>query len=232
VDHASRLRVVSYNINSWAGDAAGLIASVRGLTPDVLVLQQAFSWQDPRTWFFDLAGRFGMGYAFGGLSGCGNAVLTSTTVTVHGWRVVRYPLVWPRDSPRAAVVVSCSLGGVRFVAAGSHLSTDAAIRQRQAAILKQTLNAAGAPVVAGVDVNETSTGAAWRTIADGLVDAAEATGQADVPTFSTSAPTRRIDAIFVHPGLPVIDYRVIDTPQTRVASDHFPLYADVALAGG
>ena len=232
MDHASRLRVVSYNINSWAGDSAALIASVRGLAPDVLVLQQVLSWQDPRTWFIDLAGRFGMAYAFGGLNGYGNAVLASTAVTVHGWRVVRYPLVWPRDSPRAAVLVSCSLSGVRVVAAGSHLSTDATIRQRQAAILKQALNAAGAPVVAGVDVNDTSTGAAWRTIADGLVDAAGASGQADVPTFPTRAPARRIDAIFVHPSLPVSDYRVVDTPETRVASDHFPIYADVALVGG
>jgi endonuclease/exonuclease/phosphatase family metal-dependent hydrolase len=232
VDHPSRLRVVSYNIDSWVGDSAALTASVRSLAPDVLMLQQVLSWQDPRTWFLDLAGRFGMAYAFGGLSAFGNAVLTSTTVTVHGWRVVRYPLAWPRDSPRAAVVVSCSIGGVRMVAAGSHLSTDAAIRSRQAAILKQTLNAAGAPVVAGVDVNDTSTSVAWRTLADGLVDAAEATGQADIPTFPTRAPARRIDAIFVHPSLPVSDYRVVDTPQTRVASDHFPLYADVALAGG
>jgi endonuclease/exonuclease/phosphatase family metal-dependent hydrolase len=230
VDHESRLRVVSYNINSWAGDVAALTASVRGLAPDVLMLQQVLRWQDPRTWFIDLAGRFGMAYAFGGLSAYGNAVLASTAVTVHGWRVVRYPLVWPRDSPRAAVVVSCSLGGVRVVAVGSHLSTDAAVRQRQAAVLKQALNAAGTPVVAGVDVNDTSTGAAWRTVADGLVDAAQATGQADVPTFPTGAPARRIDAIFVHPSLPVTDYQVADTAQTRVASDHFPIYADVALS--
>jgi len=230
VDQGSQLRVVSFNINSWAGGVPALTGSVRALAPDLLMLQQVLSWQDPRTWFLDLAGRFGMAYAFGGLSACGNAVLASTAVTVHGWRVVRYPLVWPRDSPRAAVLVSCSISGVRLVAVGSHLSTQAAIRQRQAAILKQALNAAGAPVLVGMDVNETSTGAAWRTIADGLVDAAEATGQADVPTFSTRAPTRRIDAIFVHPSRPVIDYRVVDTPQTRVASDHFPLYADVALA--
>jgi len=230
VDHASRLRVLSYNINSWAGDEAALTASVRGLAPDVLILQQVLSWHDPRTWFIDLAGRFGMAYAFGGLNAYGNAVLASTAVTVHGWRVVRYPLVWPRDSPRAAVLVSCSLGGVRMVAAGSHLSTDAAIRQRQAAVLKQALNAAGAPVVAGVDVNETSTGVAWRALADGLIDAAEATGQAGVPTFPTRAPALRIDAIFVHPSLPLTDYRVADTAQTRVASDHFPIYADVALS--
>jgi endonuclease/exonuclease/phosphatase family metal-dependent hydrolase len=222
-----RLRVLSYNIKSWGGDAAALSQTVLGLAPDVLVLQEVLSWRDPRTWFIDLAGRFGMARAFGGLTACGNAVLTSTAVTVHGWQTVRYPLTW--DSPRAAVLVRCSVGTANFVAAGSHLSTDAAVRRQQSAIFKGALNSAGAPVVAGVDVNETSTGAAWRTIARGLVDAAQSTGQADIPTFSTSKPARRIDAIFTDPGLPVVDYRVVDTSDTRVASDHFPLRADVGL---
>ena len=228
VEGEPRLRVVSYNIKSWGGDTAALTAVVRGLAPDVLVLQEVLRWSDPRTWFIDLAGRFGMARASGGLTAAGNAVLTSAAVTVHGWRAVRYPLV-VRDSPRAAVLVRCSVGGVNFVAAGSHLSTDAAIRLRQARIMKGALRAAGAPVVAGVDVNETSTGPAWRTIGIGLVDAAEQAGQAGVPTFPTGNPVRRIDAIFVDPARPVLNYRVVDTPQARVASDHLPLLADVGL---
>jgi endonuclease/exonuclease/phosphatase family metal-dependent hydrolase len=43
-------------------------------------------------------------------------------------------------------------------------------------------------------------------------------------------PARRIDAIFADPSRSVLGYRVPDMPQTRVASDHFPLSADVALA--
>src|SRR4051794_9276995 len=172
-----RMRVLSYNIKSWGGDVAALSQTVLGLAPDVLVLQEVLSWRDPRTWFIDLASRFGMARAFGGLTACGNAVLTSTAVTVRGWRTVRYPLSW-KDSPRAAVLVRCSVGTVNFVAAGSHLSTDAAVRLRQSAIFKNALNAAGAPVVVGVDVNETSTGPAWRTVASGSVDAAQSTGQA------------------------------------------------------
>jgi endonuclease/exonuclease/phosphatase family metal-dependent hydrolase len=227
-DDPPQLRVLSYNINGWAGDPAALSEIVLGLAPDVLVLQEALRWPDPRTWFIDLAGRLGMARAFGGLAACGNAILTATAVTVHGWRTVRYPLTW-KDSPRAAVLVRCSVRTVNFVAAGSHLSTDAAVRLRQAAIFKNALNSAGAPVVAGVDVNETSTGPAWHTIASGLVDAAEKTGQADIPTFPTRQPVRRIDAIFADPSLPVVDYRVVDTPQTRVASDHFPLSTDLRL---
>jgi endonuclease/exonuclease/phosphatase family metal-dependent hydrolase len=228
VDFEPRLRVVSYNIAGWSGDTAALTAAVRGLAPDVLVLQEVLRWADPRTWFIDLAARFGMARAFGGLTAYGNAVLTSTAVTIHGWRVVRYPLM-VRDGPRAAVLVRCSIRGVNFVAAGSHLSTDAAIRLRQATIMKNALNSAGAPVVVGVDVNETSNGPAWRTVGGGLVDAAEKTGQADIPTFP---PVTRCGGStrFVDPSRPVLGYRVVDTPQTRVASDHFPLSADVALA--
>jgi endonuclease/exonuclease/phosphatase family metal-dependent hydrolase len=229
VDFEPRLRVVSYNIAGWSGDTAALTAAVRGLAPDVLVLQEVLRWADPRTWFIDLAARFGMARAFGGLTAYGNAVLTSTAVTIHGWRVVRYPLM-VSDGPRAAVLVRCSIRGVNFVAAGSHLSTDAAIRLRQATIMKNALNSAGAPLVVGVDVNETSNGPAWRTVGGGLVDAAEKTGQADIPTFPTGNPMRRIDAVFIDPSRPVLGYRVVDTPQTRVASDHFPLSADVALA--
>jgi endonuclease/exonuclease/phosphatase family metal-dependent hydrolase len=227
-DDPPRLRVLSYNIKSWGGDTAALCETVLGVAPDVLVLQEVLSWRDPRTWFIDLASRFGMAGVFGGLTACGNAVLTATAVTVHGWRAVWYPLTW-KDSPRAAVLVRCSVRGVNVVVAGSHLSTDAAVRLQQSAIFKKALNAAGAPVVAGVDVNETSTGPAWRTIASGLVDAAESTGQADVPTFSTSKPVRRIDAIFADPRLPMFDYLVVDKPETRVASDHFPLLAEVEL---
>jgi endonuclease/exonuclease/phosphatase family metal-dependent hydrolase len=172
-----------------------------------------------------------MARAYGGLTAFGNAVLTATSVKVDGWHAVRYPLTF-KDSPRAAVLVRCSVEGVSFVAAGSHLSTNATIRRQQATILKNALNAAAAPVVVGVDVNETSIGPAWRTIAAGLVDAAEKTGQADVPTYSTSNPTRRIDAIFVDPSLPVLGYQVVDTPQTRAASDHFPLLAEVELPSG
>src|SRR3954468_2115035 len=116
VDSEPRLRVVSYNIKGFSGDPAALTAVVRGLAPDVLVLQEVLRWPDPRTWFIDLAGRFGMARAFGGLSAFGNAVVTSAAVTVHGWRVVRYPLALP-DSPRAAVLVHGSVRGVSFVAA-------------------------------------------------------------------------------------------------------------------
>src|SRR3712207_9256836 len=110
----------------------------------------------------DLAGRFGMARAVGGLAGFGNAVLTSATVTVHRRRIVRYPFAW-RDSPRAAVLLHCTAGNAAFVAAGSHLAIDAAIRQRQARILTDALTAARGRAPGGPVVNGTSRRARGRS---------------------------------------------------------------------
>lgn len=216
------MRVLSYNIKGWRGDLAALLETVRDQAPDVLVLQEVLRWTDPGTWCIDLAARFGMAQAVGGLCAYGNAIVTASDVTVLESRILRYPPALG-DSPRAAVFLRGTLGGTEFVAAGTHLATVPEIRLRQATSFKQALYAATAPVIAGVDVNETDAGPAWQTIAEGLVDAGAATGQAGIPTFSTTNPNRRIDALFADPALPVTSYQVLDTPAVRRASDHFPI---------
>lgn len=131
---------------------------------------------------------------------------------------------------RGAAYADCVVaGGARFTVAGSHLSTDPAERPAQAALLKRELDAAGAPVVAGADLNEGPDGPAWATVARGLTDAADAAGRADRLTYPCAAPRRRIDALFVDPRITVVDYDVVDTPLTRRASDHFPVLVDLLL---
>jgi endonuclease/exonuclease/phosphatase family metal-dependent hydrolase len=66
-------------------------------------------------------------------------------------------------------------------------------------------------------------------VAEGLVDAAEATGRTDRCTFPCSGPRQRIDALFVDPRITVLDYDVVHTPWSRRASDHFPLLADLLI---
>jgi endonuclease/exonuclease/phosphatase family metal-dependent hydrolase len=232
MEDAPRLRVMSYNIKSLRGDPAALTAVVRAISPDVLVLQEAFRWANPLTWFADLGRRFGMVQIVGGLYALGNAVLTGSPVTVHEHWVVRYPLAFGH-SPRGATFVRCSIAGAGFVVVGSHLSTAAATRLRQAGVLKEALGKARdretSPALVGMDVNETAAGSAWQLVAAGLVDPAEKTGQADVPTYPTFGASERIDAIFVDPRCSVLGYRVVDTPQSRVGSDHFPVLTELAL---
>ncbi len=221
------LRMVTYNVHGLVDDLGALVAAVRELDPDVLVVQEA-----PRRWRWRtkcaaLAHDVGLFYAVGGMPSLGNLILTSLRVRVHDTWSVQFPLA-PGRHLRGAAFARCSLGRVPFAVAGSHLSTHAQERLGQAASLKKALSDVDAPVVLGADLNEPAGGAAWRTLAEGLVDAAEHTGRTD-PTFSCAEPRDRIDVLFVDPRFAVRRYDVIDTPQVRLASDHFPVVADLGL---
>jgi len=50
-----------------------------------------------------------------------------------------------------------------------------------------------------------------------------------IPTFPTGFPMFPLDAIMVRSVAGGITIRRYDTPETRIASDHFPLIADVSL---
>lgn len=223
-----RLRVLSYNVHGQRDDRAALADVVRTAEPDVVIVQEAprrFRW---RYRCAALADSFGLVVAAGGLPALGNLLLTSVRVRAHDTWCLRYPLT-PGRHLRGAAFATCSVGAARFVVAGSHLSTDPAERPAQAALLKQAMTACEPPVILGADLNETSGGAAWSTVADGLTDAAAATGQADRGTFPCARPRQRIDAVFVDPRITVLDYAVLDTARSRRASDHFPLLADLRL---
>ncbi|CCH20310.1 Endonuclease/exonuclease/phosphatase (fragment) [Micromonospora lupini str. Lupac 08] len=147
---------------------------------------------------------------------------------VRDTRCQRFPLT-PGRHLRGAAYAECRVGEARFTLAGSHLSTDPTERPAQAAEFRRGLDAASSPVVAGADLNEGPDGQAWATVARGLTDAAIAADQADRLTYSCADPRRRIDALFVDPRISVVDYDVVDTPQTRRASDHFPVLVDLLL---
>ncbi|MEH1168395.1 endonuclease/exonuclease/phosphatase family protein [Micromonospora sp. CPCC 205539] len=222
------LRVVSYNIHSQRDDTAALAAVVRAATPDVVIVQEGprrFRWRQKSA---TLAESFGLVVAAGGLPALGNLLLTSLRVQVRGTRCQRFPLT-PGRHLRGAAYAECRVGGARFTLAGSHLSTDPVERPAQAAEFKRGLDEASSPVLAGADLNEGPDGPAWATVARGLTDAAVAADRADRVTYSCAEPRRRIDALFVDPRITVVDYDVVDTPQTRRASDHFPVLVDLLL---
>ncbi|GAA4697995.1 endonuclease/exonuclease/phosphatase family protein [Phytohabitans rumicis] len=222
------LRVVSYNVHGQRDDTAALAEVVRDLAPDVVVVQEGprrFRWRGKGA---ALAHSFGMVVAAGGLPSLGNLVLTTFRVRVHDAWCVRFPLT-PGRHMRGAAFAACSVGPVRFVVAGAHLSTDPDERPAQARELKDAMSKVDAPVILGADLNEGSGGAAWRTVADGLTDAAVAQDRAGAPTFPCANPRNRIDAIFVDPRVTVTGYEVVDTALARRASDHFPVRADVVI---
>jgi endonuclease/exonuclease/phosphatase family metal-dependent hydrolase len=217
------VRLVSYNVHGLRDDRAALIAVLRGLAPDVVILQEAPRRLRWRARCAGLAHDVGLVVAAGGLPALGNLLLTSLRVRVHDTWCLRLPHT-PGRHLRGAAFARCSIGSTRFVVAGSHLSTAAGTRPREAAVLKAALSAVDDPVILGADLNESAAGVAWRTLADRLTDAGAG---GDVPTFSCANPRGRIDALFVDPRIEVLRYEVVDTPEARRASDHFPLLAEL-----
>jgi endonuclease/exonuclease/phosphatase family metal-dependent hydrolase len=220
---SAELRVVSYNVHTLRDDRAALVAVVRELAPDVLLLQEApqrFRWRHRCA---ALAREFGMVVAAGGQPGRGNLILTTLRVRVTDTWCRWYPLT-PGRHLRGAAFARCSVAGSGFVVAGSHLATDPVERPGQAKLLKEALAEVDEPVVVGADLNDEPDGAAWQTLADGLVDPG-----GSAVTYSCADPRRRIDAIFVDPRIEVRSYQVVDTPVARRASDHFPVVADLRL---
>jgi len=217
------LRVLSYNVHSLRDDTRALASVVRAAAPDVAIIQEAprrFRWRQKCA---DLARSFDMVVAGGGLPALGNLILTNLRVRARETWSVQFPLT-PGRHMRGAVFVRCVVGRVPFLATGSHLSTDANERPGQATLLKKYLDEAEEPVVFGGDLNENSGGAAWRTLADGLVDAAEEAGA----TFPASEPRERIDVVLVDPRWSVVRYELVDTPAARAASDHLPIVVDLS----
>jgi endonuclease/exonuclease/phosphatase family metal-dependent hydrolase len=227
----TRLRLMSYNVHTLRDDLGALAEVVSAAAPDVVVIQEAprrFRW---RARCADLAHRLGLLYAGGGLPSLGNLVLTNYRVRVRGHWCVQYPLT-PGRHMRGAVLVRCEVARTNFVVAGSHLATDAGERPAQAEILRRTLAAVAEPTLLGIDLNDVPGSAAWRIVADGLVDSGAARGEGAVggePTFPARAPKRRIDAIMVDPRWVVDSFRVFDHPRAVQASDHRPLVVDVRV---
>jgi endonuclease/exonuclease/phosphatase family metal-dependent hydrolase len=224
-----KIRVMSYNIHSSRDDLRALAGVVRSEAPDLVLVQEAprrFRWRGKNA---RLARQWGMLHVGGGLWALGNSAFTTLRVGVRETWNVQFPLT-PGKHMRGAVFARCTVGRSRFVAVGTHLSLDATERVSQAQLLKGYLAELDEPYLVCGDLNEEPGGGGWRTLADGLVDAAEARECGSLFTFSCSSPRRRIDAIFVDPAIEVLDYRLIDTEQAKAASDHFPLVADLGLA--
>lgn len=225
-----RLRAMTFNLPSRRDDLAALSAVVRDFAPDIAIVREGprrLLWR-PRC--ASLARSLGMYFAGGGMPSLGNVMMTTMRVGVRDVSCMRFPLS-PGQRLRGAVVVNCVVGRTRFVVAGSQLSQDSAERPSQAQLLKERLGEEENPVIFAGDLNENSGGAAWRTLADGLVDSAMEMGKGHVGTCQRQGSAERIDAIFVDPRCSVVDYQVIDNPVTRAASQHQLIVAELVLPG-
>jgi endonuclease/exonuclease/phosphatase family metal-dependent hydrolase len=229
------LRVLTYNVHGQRDDGAALARVVREAAPDVMIIQEGPRRLRWRTRAADLARRCGLFSGGGGGPAAGNLLLVSQRVRVLATWSVSFPLN-PRHHLRGVAFARCVLDWGDgssperpFVVAGTHLSTDPEQRLSQATLLAPVLAGRDEPVVLGADLNEPPDGPAWKQFhAVGLRDTAPAGAPA---TFSVAAPRHRLDALLVGDGWEVGRYRVVDTPDARLASDHLPVLADLVKIG-
>lgn len=148
----------------------------------------------------------------------GNAVLVSRSLKVR--RVERLAL--PGIEPRGAVRVDVDLGaGLSIVA--THLGLLRRDRQAQLQAIEQITAAAPEALIAG-DFNEWSAARGFEPL--------RARFEVHAPgrSFHARRPIAALDRVAMTAGLHLLDAGVEQGPLARRASDHLPVWVDVALS--
>jgi endonuclease/exonuclease/phosphatase family metal-dependent hydrolase len=214
------MRIASYNIKALRQDRAAVVAVLRDLDADVIGIQESTHWPLRRRRLSRLARDAGLEVAVTGWGARETAMLVRPGLDVTERR--RIPLPWTPGRTRRGIAAA-TVSGVPVIVV--HLSLDPAERQRHLATVQAAVVRCGPgrAVVVG-DLNEGPGGVCWVALTAHLTDAAADAG----PTFPSSDPGKRIDGILVGARHRVIERRVRHDEVTRLASDHCPLYCDIA----
>jgi endonuclease/exonuclease/phosphatase family metal-dependent hydrolase len=227
------LRIASYNIHKSRGsdgrfDPQRVIGVINALAADVLVLQEVDFRLGGRPSALPLEAlradcamepvKFA-GTGPRSLGWHGQTILLRSGVVMEAL----HPLALPGLEPRGALIADLHgrIGPMRLV--GVHLGLRRTDRRAQLAAIRAALrDAPPRPSLIIGDFNE------W-SIRRGL----EALHGFDLTTPGRSYPARapfaHLDRIAVGPGMAVARFGVHDTPQSRRASDHLPIWANVHL---
>ena len=241
------LRVMTYNIHACRGTdgkwsperIADVIAQAR---PDIVALQEVDVGR-VRSGGVDqailIAEQLGMTLQFSPAlhlmeEKYGDAILTPWPSRLI--RTGRLPglRMFPNLEPRGALWVQISVRGVDIQMMTTHLGLLRRERMRQ---VEQLIGPdwlgsprCDGPVVLGGDFNFLSRSRAYRKLTGVLNDVQFAPGAgAPHATFPSRYPRFRIDYIFASPDVRVNDVQSVRTPLTRIASDHLPVVANLAV---
>ena len=223
-----RIRVATYNVQSFRGGvdtAAGILA---GEEPDVVLVQEA----GPRRALKRLAQSLEMEAEsthrlFGRVR---NAVLCRPPWRVFGVEVGSYTR-YGRALPRGFAAVRLRRMGTPLTAVSAHLGLSSREREGHARELTDWLAGVEGAVIVGLDLNEGPESAAAKWLASRLYDAFAHAGRGPGETFPARVPAVRIDYLFATEAVRPLRAWVPSTPDVVTASDHRPVVADLELEG-
>lgn len=228
-----RLRVATYNIRKcvgldWRRRPERILAVINSLDADVVVLQEADKRFGRRltTLAHTSLGEAGwhpiaIAQHDGGIGWHGNAILLRDEHKVE--HVHRCEL--PAFEPRGAIVADLDIRGARLRAVGTHLGLTHGMRVRQAHhIIMELDRMEPLPTVIMGDMN------AWHPTSGCIAIFADRFDFAEPrATYHASRPVVPFDRIGVSGGLRVLEHGIVREGPAAVASDHLPLWADLAL---
>ncbi|MCB8819916.1 endonuclease/exonuclease/phosphatase family protein [Microvirga rosea] len=251
VDKPGRnVRILTYNVHRWLGTdrqiSPGRIAEViASCQPDIVALQEVRVGRVHKGHPDQaeiVANLLGMDLHFQPTirilgEQYGIAILTRHPSEII--RAERLPSLstGPSFEKRSALWVCVDVEGVSLNVVNAHLSLRSRERRAQAAALLGE-NWIGHPdcadpaVLLG-DFNAPPYSRSYRLFASRLKDAqlSNPSGEPQ-PTFHTRAPVLRLDHVFVTKSVDIIAAAPVRNELTRVASDHYPLLAELRVGSG
>lgn len=230
------LRVASYNVRKAVGldrrrDPDRVTGVIAGLEADVVAVQEADRRLGDRPAALDrdrITAETGLDAAPAAVNEVslgwhGNAVLLAGDIEIRA--ITRIGL--PGLEPRGAVALDLDRGGRRFRVVATHLGLARRHRRQQLARITAALaeEAEALPTVILGDMNEWSASRGLEPLdADFAV---HAPGR----SFHAARPVAALDRIATSRGISLTDAGVAETPESRVASDHLPVWADITVSG-
>ncbi|WP_426593123.1 endonuclease/exonuclease/phosphatase family protein [Cellulomonas sp. McL0617] len=211
------MRLMTYNLKGLHLSARAAAAVVRASEPYVLAVQEPPRGPFGRCRMRRFGASVGLEPVVSGRGARTTALLVRDPSAVRDARAVR--LSWRPGTTRRGVSVAV-VDGITVVVV--HFSLDRAERAAHLTRLLAEVVPTTRTVVLG-DINERPDGPAWARLAAHLGAAAVPTG----PTFPSTRPVQRIDAVLPTPDLTVAGAFVPDGPEVEAGSDHRPIVADL-----
>ncbi|MBW6529123.1 endonuclease/exonuclease/phosphatase family protein [Sphingomonas citri] len=235
-----RLKVASYNIRKAIGtdrrrNPERILQVLREIDADVVALQEAdrrfgqraavltpHLLEEHSDWR-----SVGLGMRATSMGWHGNALLVRKGATILDCQQLHLPALEPRGAVCVDIAMDGAIGGEAVRVIGMHLDLSGLWRRRQAAAILQHAahRAPGPATVMMGDLNE------WSRASGCLSDFARDFHFAETgPSFHARRPIARLDRIMVSRALRVAACGVHQSPASRVASDHLPIWAEIVAA--
>ncbi|WP_210530442.1 endonuclease/exonuclease/phosphatase family protein [Rubellimicrobium arenae] len=231
-----RVRLASYNIRKavgldWRRRPERILSVLDEIEADVVVLQEADKRLGQRPAALPLGllsthGRYahidpGPGPSLGWH---GNAILVRRGLEGEVMQLIDLPGI----EPRGALVASIrpEIGRGRFVLVAAHLGLNLGSRHRQMAAVLEAIRSYRLPVVIAGDLNER---APFRLVAPFSRDLRLVSPG---PSFHAARPFVALDHMILTGPVRAVRAQVHASHLSRVASDHLPIWADLAFAAG